>query len=84
MNPLKAYPPVQFPVPRGTPMVSPAISKIWDHSTIWTTPSEEDYVFTKGGASSDAVFEIDVSEESAEHYLVCLYLHTQTSLLCGK
>ncbi|CAL1537406.1 unnamed protein product [Lymnaea stagnalis] len=70
LSPLKAYPPVQYPVPRGTPMVSPVISKIWDHSTVWSVPTEEDYAFTKGGASSDAVFEIDASEESPDHYLV--------------
>ncbi|XP_055874982.1 fatty acid synthase-like [Biomphalaria glabrata] len=71
VNPLKAFPPVQFPVPRGTPMVGPAISKIWEHTTVWSTPTQEDFGGSgKGGSSADVKFEIDVSEESSEHYLV--------------
>ncbi|XP_005094185.1 fatty acid synthase [Aplysia californica] len=70
LNPLKVYPPVQYPVPRGTPNVSSCISKIWDHSVTWSAPHGEDYPTGTGGASSDAVFEIDVSDESPDHYIV--------------
>ena len=32
LNPLGIYPPVEFPVPRGTRMLSPLLS--WNHSYI--------------------------------------------------
>ncbi|XP_035824591.1 fatty acid synthase-like [Aplysia californica] len=70
LNPMKVYPPVQYPVPRGTPNVSTCISKIWDHSVTWSAPHGEDFPTSGGGASSGAVFEIDVSEESPDHYIV--------------
>ncbi|XP_018311540.1 fatty acid synthase [Mycetomoellerius zeteki] len=38
------YPPVEFPVSRGTPMISPSIR--WDHSENWFTTKEE-YEFIK-------------------------------------
>jgi hypothetical protein len=70
MSPMKAYPPVSFPVPRGTPMVGPVITNVWDHSLLWDVPRNEDFCPSTGGSTSAAVFEIDVSEESADHYLV--------------
>ncbi|XP_039309729.1 fatty acid synthase-like [Solenopsis invicta] len=33
---LKLYPPISFPVGRGTPMIGPLIK--WDHSTAWDVP----------------------------------------------
>lgn len=33
------YPPVEFPVSRGTPMISPLIK--WDHSADWYVPAFE-------------------------------------------
>ena len=70
LNALKVYPAVEFPVPRGTPNVSSCISKIWDHSADWEAPTEESFVPKSGGASSEAQFEIDISEESADNYIV--------------
>lgn len=70
LSALKLYPAVEFPVPRGTPMVSSCISKIWDHSDDWDAPTEESFVVKKEGGSSDAQFEIDVSDESPDHYIV--------------
>ncbi|KAJ8030108.1 Fatty acid synthase [Holothuria leucospilota] len=46
----KLYPPVEYPVGTGTPMLSPGIK--WDHSKEWVVPSWEEFlpdssVFTK-------------------------------------
>ncbi|KAG5318196.1 FAS synthase, partial [Pseudoatta argentina] len=41
------YPPVVFPVSRGTPMISPSIR--WDHSENWFTPKEEqEFIESRG------------------------------------
>ncbi|GFO47692.1 fatty acid synthase-like [Plakobranchus ocellatus] len=69
LSALKVYPSVEFPVSRGTPNLSSCITKIWDHSADWEAPTEESFVVKSGGASSDAQFEIDISEESADHYI---------------
>ena len=41
MNPLGCFEPVQFPVPKNTPFVSPMIEKIWDHSVSWWVPNPD-------------------------------------------
>lgn len=70
LSPLKAYPPVEYPVPRGTPMVSSCISKTWDHSALWDAPIGDRFPTTTGGKAADTVFDINVSAESDDHYLV--------------
>ncbi|KYM98433.1 Fatty acid synthase [Cyphomyrmex costatus] len=43
----KLYPPVQFPVSRGTPMISPSIR--WNHSENWLVPSQgQEFIESKG------------------------------------
>ncbi|OXB61122.1 hypothetical protein ASZ78_013685 [Callipepla squamata] len=49
------FPPVEYPVPVGTPLISPYIK--WDHSQDWDVPKAED-------------FPSDVSPDSPDHYLV--------------
>ncbi|XP_021358822.1 fatty acid synthase-like [Mizuhopecten yessoensis] len=66
-NTLKLYPEVSFPVSRGTPMISPMIK--WDHSTNWFVPKSEDFLGASGGRSG-ASFEIDISPDSPDNYLV--------------
>lgn len=67
INPNALFPPVEFPVPRGTPLISPHIK--WDHSQTWDVPVAED--FPNGSSSSSAtVYNIDASSESPDHYLV--------------
>ncbi|XP_037013862.2 fatty acid synthase [Artibeus jamaicensis] len=67
VNPNGLFPPVEFPAPRGTPLISPHIK--WDHSQTWDVPSVED--FPNGSLSSSAtVYNIDASPESPDHYLV--------------
>lgn len=50
INPNALFPPVEFPVPRGTPLISPHIK--WDHSQTWDVPVAED--FPNGSSSSSA------------------------------
>ncbi|XP_028740769.1 fatty acid synthase [Peromyscus leucopus] len=67
VNPNALFPPVEFPAPRGTPLISPHIK--WDHSQTWDVPAAED--FPNGSSSSSAtVYNIDASPESPDHYLV--------------
>ncbi|KAK2504120.1 hypothetical protein MC885_011188 [Smutsia gigantea] len=49
-NPNDLFPPVEFPVPRGTPLISPHIK--WDHSQTWDVPTAED--FPNGSSCSSA------------------------------
>ncbi|XP_008826418.1 fatty acid synthase [Nannospalax galili] len=67
INPNILFPPVEFPAPRGTPLISPHIK--WDHSQTWDVPAAEH--FPNGSSSSSAtVYNIDASPESPDHYLV--------------
>uniref|UniRef100_A0AAN0MN29 Fatty acid synthase n=1 Tax=Bubalus bubalis TaxID=89462 RepID=A0AAN0MN29_BUBBU len=67
VNPNGLFPPVEFPAPRGTPLISPHIK--WDHSQTWDVPTAED--FPNGSSSSSAtVYKIDINPESPDHYLV--------------
>lgn len=50
VNPNALFPPVVFPAPRGTPLISPHIK--WDHSQTWDVPAAED--FPNGSSSSSA------------------------------
>ncbi|XP_067860263.1 fatty acid synthase [Heptranchias perlo] len=64
----KLYPPVEYPSPVGTSLISPFI--IWDHSKIWDIPTVEHFSSGSGGLTSAAVFNIDINPESPDHYLV--------------
>uniref|UniRef100_A0A2K5Q2X1 Fatty acid synthase n=2 Tax=Cebus imitator TaxID=2715852 RepID=A0A2K5Q2X1_CEBIM len=66
-NPNALFPPVEFPVPRGTPLISPLIK--WDHSLAWDVPSAKDFP-NGSGSPSASVYTIDTSPESPDHYLV--------------
>ncbi|NWS73173.1 FAS synthase, partial [Crotophaga sulcirostris] len=62
------FPPVEYPVPVGTPLISPHIK--WDHSQEWYIPKAEEFAYHTKGAGSAAVYNIDVGPESPDHYLV--------------
>ena len=59
---------VTFPVPRGTTMISPLIK--WDHTISWNVPKHHNMVAGDLNTKSSAVFEIDISSESEDHYLI--------------
>ncbi|XP_045425730.1 fatty acid synthase [Lemur catta] len=67
VNPNALFPPVEFPVPRGTPLISPHIK--WDHSQTWDVPAPEDFP-NISSSSSATVYNIDAGPESPDHYLV--------------
>ncbi|XP_054448917.1 fatty acid synthase [Pteronotus mesoamericanus] len=67
INPNGLLPPVEFPVPRGTPLISPLIK--WDHSQTWDVPAAEHFP-SGSGTSSSTIYNIDTSPESPDHYLV--------------
>ncbi|NWU98405.1 FAS synthase, partial [Upupa epops] len=62
------FPPVEYPVPVGTPLISPYIK--WDHSQDWDCPKAEDFPSGSTGSASASVYNIDVSPSSPDHYLV--------------
>lgn len=70
MDPLKVYPPVEFPVSWDTPMISSMVSQAWDHSIDWIVPKVEDFETGSGSSSADTSYEIDVSEDSPDRYLI--------------
>ncbi|NXI49651.1 FAS synthase, partial [Chloroceryle aenea] len=61
-------PPVEYPVPAGTPLISPHIK--WDHSQEWNIVKAEDFGGGSKGAAAASVYNIDVSPNSPDHYLV--------------
>ncbi|KAF1419112.1 Fatty acid synthase, partial [Spheniscus mendiculus] len=62
------FPLVEYPVPVGTPLISPYIK--WDHSQEWDVPKAEDFPSGSEGSASASVYNIDVSPDSPDHYLV--------------
>lgn len=55
-NPNGLFPPVEFPVPRGTPLISPHIK--WDHSQVWDVPAAGDFPSGSSGSSTATVYNI--------------------------
>lgn len=52
------YPPVEYPAPVGTPLISPYIQ--WDHSQTWDVPKAEDFPTGSGGSGAATVYNIGV------------------------
>ncbi|XP_051888628.1 fatty acid synthase [Pristis pectinata] len=63
----KLYPPVEYPIPAGTSLISPSI--VWDHSQIWDVPKTEDFSSGSGGLGSAIVFNVDMNPESPDCYI---------------
>ncbi|KAF4797413.1 Fatty acid synthase [Turdus rufiventris] len=61
------FPSVEYPVPVGTPLISPYIK--WDHSQEWDVSKAEDFPGGSKGSASGSIYNIDVSPESPDHYL---------------
>ncbi|KAK3091059.1 hypothetical protein FSP39_016810 [Pinctada imbricata] len=68
LNPLGLITPYSFPVPRGTPMCSSLVK--WDHSQTWPLSKLGDFISGGSGKQADSQFEVDVSPQSKDHYLV--------------
>ncbi|XP_043251796.1 fatty acid synthase isoform X1 [Colletes gigas] len=54
----KLYPPITYPVGRGTPMINSLVK--WDHSTEWSVAS----FMSNEGTSGESVVEVDLSKET--------------------
>uniref|UniRef100_A0A915IQV0 Malonyl-CoA:ACP transacylase (MAT) domain-containing protein n=1 Tax=Romanomermis culicivorax TaxID=13658 RepID=A0A915IQV0_ROMCU len=68
LEPQRLLGPVSFPVPVGTPMVSPAM--VWDHSQSWPVMSAGDAMIT-GGQGSKCQYTIDpFPPESKDAYIL--------------
>lgn len=52
------FPPVEYPVPVGTPLISPYIK--WDHSQDWDVPKAEDFPSGSKGSASASIYNIGV------------------------
>ncbi|MGH0136067.1 UNVERIFIED_CONTAM: hypothetical protein FKN15_019025 [Acipenser sinensis] len=64
----KLYPPVEYPAPIGTPLISPHI--VWDHSQTWDVPNIEHFPAGSGGSSSATLYNIDMNPESPDSYMI--------------
>lgn len=62
------FPPVEYPVPSGTSLISPFIR--WDHSQTWDVPKADDFPSGSGGSTSTTVYNIDMNPESPDYYLI--------------
>lgn len=59
------YPPIQFPVSRGTPMIAPLIK--WEHSHEWTVPNFSKYRYNSNGAERQVT--INIKDSSNYQYI---------------
>ncbi|KAJ7984800.1 hypothetical protein DPEC_G00358530 [Dallia pectoralis] len=62
------YPPVKYPVPVGTPMISPLVQ--WDHSQTWDVPTADHFPAGSGGSTSATIYNIDMNPESPDYYMI--------------
>ncbi|KAM4715440.1 fatty acid synthase isoform 2-T2 [Anableps anableps] len=62
------YPVVNYPVPVGTPMISPLVQ--WDHSQAWAIPKVGHFSHSSGGSKSAAIYNIEINSESSDNYLI--------------
>ncbi|XP_060583977.1 fatty acid synthase-like [Ruditapes philippinarum] len=67
LNPLQLLTPVSYPVPRGTPMISPLVR--WDHSQQWNVPTADMFIGGGANSSNGCGFDIDMSHDSEDRYL---------------
>ena len=87
LNPLGIYPPVEFPVPRGTGMLSPLLS--WDHSQSWNLPNPQNFLSGTSGQQSETVFEVFPGVDGKDHYLTGIFVFKVTrstimNIFCKK
>ncbi|MEQ2263754.1 hypothetical protein XENORESO_012245, partial [Xenotaenia resolanae] len=62
------YPAVSYPVPVGTPMISPLVQ--WDHNQAWDIPKVEHFSHSSGGSKSATIYNIEINSESSDNYLI--------------
>ena len=52
----RLWPAVTYPVPVGTPLISPLVQ--WDHAQTWDVPQAEDFPSGSGGSNSASIYNI--------------------------
>lgn len=57
-----------YPVPAGTPLISPLLE--WDHAQSWDVPKASDFSYSSGASSSAIIYNIDINPESPDYYLI--------------
>ncbi|XP_071129497.1 fatty acid synthase-like isoform X4 [Mytilus edulis] len=67
-NPLGIFPPIEHPVPKGTPMIAPAIK--WDHTKSWYVPENDQFLSGSSDRQAESRFEIDASKNTKDKFLV--------------
>lgn len=67
VDPMQLLSPVTFPVPRGTPMISPLVA--WDHGIKWAVPKPEEFLGGGSGKMNDAKFEVSIAGDSEDKYI---------------
>ncbi|CAK9300196.1 unnamed protein product [Gordionus sp. m RMFG-2023] len=63
----KLYPPITYPVPKGTPMISPHL--IWNHSDSWDVPTYKHFdavLVSESGGGSSLVYKFDATTKVDE------------------
>lgn len=71
------FPLVEYPVPVGTPLISPYIK--WDHSQDWDVPKAEDFPAGSKGSASASVYNIGVFA-CLDFFCLFVYLFPALSL----
>ncbi|XP_075559826.1 fatty acid synthase-like [Dermacentor variabilis] len=79
MDPSALYPPVPWPVPRGTPNIGHLVS--WDHTQQWAVASWKDVPTLVEG--KDDIVNIDISGNEYEAYLAGHRLHGEATFPVG-
>lgn len=51
-------PAMNYPVPVGTPMISPLV--MWDHAQTWDIPKAEHFIYVSGGSNSATIYNIGI------------------------
>ncbi|XP_072311635.1 fatty acid synthase [Eucyclogobius newberryi] len=64
----KLSPHTSYPVPVGTPLLSPLVQ--WDHAQTWDVPKAADFSFGSGASNSAIIYNIDINPESPDHYML--------------
>lgn len=64
----KLSPHTPYPVPAGTPLISPLLE--WDHAQSWDVPKAADYSYSSGASNSSIIYNIDINPESPDYYLL--------------
>lgn len=67
-NSLAIFPPVEYPVPRGTPMLSPLVT--WDHSEVWKLPESVDFLSGGHGQLSESRFTFVTGKQLKDNHLL--------------